>query len=109
MPSYSTSVRSSIKWFKKIAIKLLTGRSVVNAYYLYNTNKDGSDKESITEYKENLCLKPFALAKNNEKNPTEDCSLVSIHKYLFFIFYGVIVILQVNYLVCPKKTTVFNQ
>nr|CAH7725218.1 unnamed protein product [Callosobruchus chinensis] len=56
MPSYSTSLRRSIKWFKKIAIELILGASVVNAHQLFKLYKDDASKMSITTFKENLCM-----------------------------------------------------
>ncbi|KAK9695310.1 Transposase IS4 [Popillia japonica] len=38
LSSYSTAVRRSVKWFRKLAVELLTGASIVNAHYLYNKN-----------------------------------------------------------------------
>nr|CAI5856406.1 unnamed protein product [Callosobruchus analis] len=56
MSSYSTSLRRSIKWFKKIAIELILGASVVNAHQLFKLYKDDASKISITTFKENLCM-----------------------------------------------------
>lgn len=56
MSSYSTSLRRSIKWFKKVAVEMIVGASIVNAQYLYNKNEDTQNRKSITQFKENLCL-----------------------------------------------------
>lgn len=40
MSSYSTSVRRSLKWYRKIAVEMITGTCVVNACYLFNKNNE---------------------------------------------------------------------
>lgn len=67
LSSYSTSVRRSIKWYKKVAFELLTGTSLVNAHYLYKKNE--SKKDSIIDFKENLCLKMLSMGKRNNAPP----------------------------------------
>lgn len=57
LSAYSTSVRRTIKWYRKISIELLVGASVVNTYCLYNKNKVKEERLSITPFKDNLCLK----------------------------------------------------
>lgn len=58
--SYSTPVRRSIKWYRKVVVEFLTGTMVVNALILYNTalNKN----LDITTFREELivglCKKP---------------------------------------------------
>ncbi|XP_072389306.1 uncharacterized protein [Diabrotica undecimpunctata] len=54
MSSYSTALRKTIKWFRKIAVEALTGTAVVNAWILHNSVRDS--RMSITTFRENLCL-----------------------------------------------------
>lgn len=52
MAAYSSALRRSIKWYKKIAFDILVGTSVVNAYSLF---KDVThSKITITEFREKL-------------------------------------------------------
>lgn len=50
--SYSTPLRKSVKWYRKIAIELLFGSAMVNAYVMFKriTNR----KISITSFKEEV-------------------------------------------------------
>lgn len=57
MTAYSNALRKSMKWYRKIAIELTTGTSVVNAWVLFN--KINNKKTSITKFKENLCVQLF--------------------------------------------------
>lgn len=55
MKSYSTALRKSVKWYRKIAIELLLGSAIVNAYVVHQ--KVTNSKMSITSFKEELvCL-----------------------------------------------------
>lgn len=78
LSSYSTSVRRSIKWYKKVAFELLTGASVVNAHYLYNRNE--SKKYGIIDFKEKLCLKMLSMGKKNIIPP--DRPSAQAHKFI---------------------------
>ncbi|XP_050518285.1 piggyBac transposable element-derived protein 4-like [Diabrotica virgifera virgifera] len=69
MSSYSTSVRRSLKWYRKVAVELITGTCVVNACYLFNKNNNKVDKKQITELRESLCLKMLAFGK--KENPLD--------------------------------------
>lgn len=52
MKSYGTSLRRGVKWYRKLAIELLAGTAVVNAYILYQ--EVANEKISITNFKEML-------------------------------------------------------
>ncbi|XP_050309162.1 piggyBac transposable element-derived protein 4-like [Anthonomus grandis grandis] len=60
--AYSTSLRRGIKWYRKLAVELLLGSAVVNAYLLYKSVT--SKKISITCFREELVE---SLLKLNEK------------------------------------------
>ena len=50
MVSYATTIRKSIKWYRKLALHLLLGTTIVNAHIVYQkaTNK----KIEITKFRE---------------------------------------------------------
>nr|CAH7734607.1 unnamed protein product [Callosobruchus chinensis] len=52
--SYHTPIRRSIKWYRKIAVELLTNTALVNAHVLY-THVTGN-KLSISEFREKIVL-----------------------------------------------------
>lgn len=57
MSSYSTTLRRTIKWYRKILLELLFGTSIVNAWVLYNLlNKGQKPTMKITTFREELCL-----------------------------------------------------
>ncbi|KAJ8963692.1 hypothetical protein NQ314_005444 [Rhamnusium bicolor] len=52
MASYATTLRKGVKWYRKLAIELLLGTAVVNAWVLY---KHASQKKTqIRTFRENL-------------------------------------------------------
>lgn len=61
MKSYSTSLRSGIKWFRKLAVELLTGSALVNAHVLHTKNT--GEKMNITKFKEQVTLKLLHIEK----------------------------------------------
>lgn len=67
MKSYSTALRKSVKWYRKIAIELLLGSALVNSYIMHQqiTNQ----KMSITSFKEEL-VGNFLDLHNFEQNNT---------------------------------------
>jgi hypothetical protein len=50
--SYTTSLRKGVKWYRKLAIELLVGTSLVNALHIYHSL--GNDRISMTLFKENV-------------------------------------------------------
>ncbi|CAH2017248.1 unnamed protein product [Acanthoscelides obtectus] len=67
MKAYNTCLRRGIKWYRKLAIELLTGTALVNAYILHQqvTNQ----KMSVTKFKEVVTtefLNVGSLSKPNE-------------------------------------------
>nr|CAI5821164.1 unnamed protein product [Callosobruchus analis] len=53
----ANSLRRSVKWYRKLAIELITGTSLVNPLHLYNKIND--KKVSVTTFKENLTMEIF--------------------------------------------------
>ncbi|CAH1998284.1 unnamed protein product [Acanthoscelides obtectus] len=51
--SYSSAVRKALKWYRKVAVELLMGTTVVNSLFLYN--KVNRKSTSIIKFRENLC------------------------------------------------------
>lgn len=62
MASYSTAVRKSMRWYKKVAEHILFGTCIVNAYVMYKHFK--KEKLSITNFKENVCLGLMGIENN---------------------------------------------
>jgi hypothetical protein len=44
MTSYNTVLRRSMRWYRKLAIELLTGTAVVNAWAVFNQIKLKKDR-----------------------------------------------------------------
>lgn len=75
MSSYNTALRKTIKWYRKIAIELLFGTSMINAHYLYK--KINNSKITITEfrekvYEEMLFSERYKEPDNNEGIATDN-------------------------------------
>lgn len=71
MSSYSTALRRSVKWFRKIAVELLTGTAIVNAWLLFRSTNETTSSIQITTFRENLCLH---LLKNSSKPQNIDAT-----------------------------------
>lgn len=52
MKSYNTSLRRGVKWYRKLAIELVIGAGLVNAYYLHQ--RVTNNKMSITRFREEV-------------------------------------------------------
>lgn len=52
MASYNSALRRTIKWYRKIAIEVLLGTTMVNAHFLYKLVT--GDNKSITEFRERV-------------------------------------------------------
>lgn len=66
MSSYNTALRKGMKWYRKVALELITGTAVVNAHVIY---KDSTNKKvSITQFREEIC-KPLIFRRNIEEEP----------------------------------------
>ncbi|GBP98222.1 PiggyBac transposable element-derived protein 4 [Eumeta japonica] len=52
MGAYSSPLRKTVKWYRKLAIELLLNTAVVNAWVMYNENKQS--KSSIVDFRRAL-------------------------------------------------------
>ena len=68
MKTYTTSLRRGTKWYRKLAIELILGAALVNAYLLHQ--EVANEKYSITKFKEDLVLELTKL--NIHQNTTQD-------------------------------------
>lgn len=72
LASYSTAVRKSTKWYRKIIVELIWGTSLVNAHHLYCTNNvTNGPISSITDFKMSIIQ---SLAEQNKRDEIEDRS-----------------------------------
>lgn len=55
MASYNSALRRSIKWYRKIAIEIILGTTIVNAHFLYK--KINQSNITITEFRSQICEK----------------------------------------------------
>jgi len=52
MKAYNSSLRRGVKWYRKLAIELVVGSSLVNAYIIHQSITH--DKMSITTFREQV-------------------------------------------------------
>lgn len=55
MSSYYSSLRKTVKWYRKIVMQLICGTAVVNAYYIHN--QWGTRNMSILKFRESIINK----------------------------------------------------
>nr|CAH7763420.1 unnamed protein product [Callosobruchus chinensis] len=65
MKAYNTCLRRGIKWYRKLAIELLTGTALVNAYVLHQAVTN--NKMTITKFKEVITKKALEFGKSRRK------------------------------------------
>ena len=65
LSTYYTSLRKSVKWYRKVAFELVFGTALVNSYLIYNENYIES-KVTILQFRENL-VQSFPLGTPFEK------------------------------------------
>ena len=57
LAAYNTSLRKSMKWYRKVAFELLTAMCIVNSFVLFNKYFCSPEKKlKITEFKEKLVV-----------------------------------------------------
>lgn len=56
LASYATSLRKGVKWYRKVAIELITNTTVVNAFEIYKILNGPNKHFGITEFREKLAL-----------------------------------------------------
>ncbi|XP_046674846.1 uncharacterized protein LOC124363630 [Homalodisca vitripennis] len=57
MSSYYTPLRKPVKWFKKVALELLLDTCVVNAYVIFNADRQNRDKYTMLKFRECIIKK----------------------------------------------------
>lgn len=72
MASYYSCLRKTVKWYRKIAIQLLYGAAIVNAYYIHKTW--GSGQMSTLEFREKiidklLTTEEMSIRQLKDSNP----------------------------------------
>ncbi|CAH1957165.1 unnamed protein product [Acanthoscelides obtectus] len=69
--SYSSALRKGIKWYRKIAVELILGSAMVNAYILFKAVT--GQKMTITTFREEVasCLLNFSQEHQNEQEDTQ--------------------------------------
>ncbi|XP_046398660.1 piggyBac transposable element-derived protein 3-like [Ischnura elegans] len=68
LSSYSTPLRRSLKWYRKVALELLLGTSVVNAYFIFN--QICGSKMQIVKFRENLIGSLLGNESQGDRSPT---------------------------------------
>jgi hypothetical protein len=69
MKAYTTSLRRGVKWYRKLAIELLAGSALVNAFILHQ--EVANEKMSITKFKEEVASNLLQI-ENQQSNSTVD-------------------------------------
>ena len=69
MKAYNTSLRRGVKWYRKLAIELLTGSVLVNAFVLHQ--EETNDKMKITRFKEMVASKLLNLHSDDNRENNE--------------------------------------
>lgn len=75
--AYSTSLRKGIKWYRKIAVELLLGSAMVNAYLLYK-GVTGRNL-SITAFREEVAESLLGLPKSEQERRQSQSAAVTKH------------------------------
>ncbi|XP_054259553.1 uncharacterized protein LOC128984274 [Macrosteles quadrilineatus] len=59
MSSYYTTLRRNLKWYKKVALELITGTTLVNSWVIYG--KLNNDKMPMLKFRESVALSLMGL------------------------------------------------
>lgn len=78
MASYYSFLNKTVKWYRKIAIQLLCGTAIVNAYYIHKTW--GSGQMSILKFREKIIDKLLTTEEMSVKQ-IKDSNLHFMNKY----------------------------
>lgn len=74
MKAYSAALRRGVKWYRKLAIELITGTSLVNAHIIYKTVT--GKNTNITQFKEEVTMGLLGEeTRNNDPATMKECSL----------------------------------
>lgn len=63
--SYSAPLRRGIKWYRKLAVELILGATIINAHYIYR--EVVQKKISVTEFREEVATKLLRCSENEEE------------------------------------------
>lgn len=69
MKSYSSALRRGVKWYRKLAVELITGAALTNSHILYKAITQ--DKLQITKFKEELAKNLLQKGIPQEKEEEE--------------------------------------
>lgn len=70
MKAYNSSLRRGVKWYRKLAIEMIFGSTIVNAHIVYTTVT--KNKISITSFKEKLCEELLLVTDNANQHPSSE-------------------------------------
>ena len=77
MTCYNLVLRKSTKWYRKLAIELLLGTSIVNAWVIFNQFcLQRRRKLSILEFKESVAMSLISGIPKEKLNPRPNRSLI---------------------------------
>ena len=77
MTCCNSVLRKSTKWYRKLAIELLLGTSIVNAWVIFNQFcQQRRRKLSILEFKESVAMSLIIGISKEKLNPGSDRSLI---------------------------------
>jgi hypothetical protein len=74
MKSYNSSLRRGVKWYRKLAIELIAGSALVNAYLLHQ--EITNNKMSITQFREEVTVGKLYHQKPNKNFSGQEKSYV---------------------------------
>ena len=78
MTCYNSVLRRSTKWYRKLAIELLLGTSIVNAWVIFDQFcLQRRRKLSILEFKKSVAMSLISGISKEKLNPGPDRSLIS--------------------------------
>ena len=69
MKSYSSALRKGVKWYRKLAVKLITGSAMTNAHILYKAVT--KNKIQITKFKEEITRDLFEGKVQQQEEDTQ--------------------------------------
>ncbi|KAG8327733.1 LETM1 domain containing 1 [Homalodisca vitripennis] len=68
MSSYYTTLRKTTKWYKKIAVEILLGTCVVNAFVIFNESREVNRRWDMCRFREEI-IKNLVKEDGIENNP----------------------------------------
>ena len=74
MKSYNSSLRKSLKWYRKLAVEFLTGSCLVNAYAAHR--QVANEHMSITKFREEVICGLLNFPETEELLPAETAHIL---------------------------------